>query len=97
MTLVHPLLEDWRRRLEVALEMAEVDARGSWFWRMRAKVLKYLIVRYAEELPSGSGGALPVPSHPVVLHLPGGAPPRPLRSPAVIRELLERIRGLRPD
>lgn len=89
MTLVHPLLADWRRRLEVALELAGIDARSAWFWRVRAKVLKYLILRHGEDPSFGSGAAAPVPAHPVVLEPPRGAG-RPPRSPDLIRGLLGR-------
>ncbi len=92
MTLNHPLLEGWQRRLGEALERAELDPRSEWFWQVRAKVLRYLIARYEEDPPSGFDEPAPGAPPPAFIDLPRDGP-RPLKSSAWIRAVLERIRG----
>ena len=86
------LVEDWQRRIRSYLERIERDPEGSWIWKIRAKILNYLIFRYGNEplQDVGSGRAF----YGGADSLPAASAPeagRPPKGRATIRVILEKI------
>ncbi len=52
------LLESWRERLAAAHVMAAEPLGTPWLWRVRTKILRYLISRYEAEAAQGTEGAM---------------------------------------
>ena len=86
------LVEDWQRRIRSYRERIERDPEGSWIWKIRAKILNYLIFRYGNE-PLQEAGSDPA-SHIGMDSPPVGSAPeagRPPKGRATIRVILEKI------
>jgi len=89
------LIAEWRARLNRVRVLAEDDGGHAWIWRIRARILAFLISRYQdaahEEASFVTGGARSTPP-PLSFCAVVSADGPPPRSGAHIIALLEDIR-----
>ena len=89
MTHDHWLTGIWERRLSECRSALDADREYAWFYRVRIKILEYLIGRYRTSPESPPG---PIMTGAPAIFLPPPSP-RPLKSRERIRSLLEQIRA----
>ena len=105
--VINPVRHGWSLRLENLGRLIEQDPDGPvWLWRMRVRILRYLISRYTEPpgvRPTGSSLDVPsvfdeaieaLPAMPPTTVLPMVAVPYPPRAAAAMMGLLHDVRTI---
>lgn len=96
------LFHEWLARMAWCRRRLEEDgAFRAWVWRIRLKILAYLIARYrdgtlslVEDMPSPSAAPPPQPPEARCEGFPSAGAGKPPRNPSSLRSLLEDIRRL---
>ena len=99
-------LEEWCSRLFELHRLTQQEPEGpTWLWRIRIKILTYLVARYADEsvakTPRAKAAARRIASTPTDmvrdLDRPLPNPRKPPRSPQVIRPVLDELQVLNDE